>query len=76
MHLALSIASTSVVLALSTPTLTPQHSGTSNRLQAVSPVNADVVWASGTGGTFTVTTNGGQTWKAGIGAYLATPVQE
>jgi len=52
--------------ALSTPTLTPQHSGTTNRLQAVSPVNANVVWASGTGGTFTVTINGGRTWRAGV----------
>jgi photosystem II stability/assembly factor-like uncharacterized protein len=48
------------------PTLTPQHSGTTNRLQAVSPVNASVVWASGVGGTFTVTTNGGRTWRAGV----------
>jgi photosystem II stability/assembly factor-like uncharacterized protein len=52
--------------ALSTPTLTPQHSGTTNRLQAVSPVSANVVWASGTGGTFTRTTNGGKTWRAGV----------
>jgi len=29
------------------PTLTPQNSGTTNRLQAVSAVNSDVVWASG-----------------------------
>jgi photosystem II stability/assembly factor-like uncharacterized protein len=48
------------------PTLTPQNSGTTNRLQAVSPVNSDVVWASGLGGTFVVTTDGGQTWRAGV----------
>jgi photosystem II stability/assembly factor-like uncharacterized protein len=48
------------------PTLTPQNSGTTNRLQAVSPVNASVVWASGIGGTFTVTTNGGRDWHAGV----------
>jgi photosystem II stability/assembly factor-like uncharacterized protein len=48
------------------PTLTPQNSGTTNRLQAVSPVNSDVVWASGLGGTFAVTTDGGETWKAGV----------
>jgi photosystem II stability/assembly factor-like uncharacterized protein len=47
------------------PTLTPQQSGTTNRLQAVSPVNQKVVWASGVGGTFVVTTDGGQTWRAG-----------
>ena len=50
----------------STPTLTPQQSGTTNRLQAVSPVNDQVVWASGVGGTYTVTTDGGQTWRAGV----------
>jgi photosystem II stability/assembly factor-like uncharacterized protein len=32
------------------------------RLQAVSAVNENVVWASGTGGTFVLTTNGGSTW--------------
>src|SRR3981081_155702 len=48
------------------PTLTTQNSGTSNGLIAVSPVNPRVVWASGRGGTFTVTTDGGDTWKAGV----------
>jgi photosystem II stability/assembly factor-like uncharacterized protein len=48
------------------PTLTPQNSGTSNGLIAVSPVNPQVVWASGRAGTFTVTTDGGQTWRAGV----------
>jgi photosystem II stability/assembly factor-like uncharacterized protein len=48
------------------PTLTPQHSGTTQLLIAVSPVNSKVVWAAGTGGTFVVTTNGGATWKSGV----------
>ena len=48
------------------PTLTPQDSGTVNGLIAVSPVNPQVVWASGRLGTFTVTTDGGQTWQAGV----------
>jgi photosystem II stability/assembly factor-like uncharacterized protein len=48
------------------PTLTPQTSGTPNRLQAVSPVNARVVWASGINGTYTLTTDGGNTWRAGV----------
>ena len=48
------------------PTLTPQDSGTTNGLIAVSPVNPRVVWASGRNGTFTVTTDGGETWNAGI----------
>jgi len=47
------------------PTITTQHSGTSNRLQAVSPVNRNVVWASGVGGTFVVTTDGGAHWRDG-----------
>ena len=48
------------------PTVTPQNSGTTNGLIAVSPVNSRVVWASGRGGTFVVTRDGGQTWKAGV----------
>jgi photosystem II stability/assembly factor-like uncharacterized protein len=48
------------------PTLTPQNSGTTQGLIAVSPVNARVVWAAGRGGTFLVTTDGGETWKAGV----------
>lgn len=48
------------------PTLTQQNSGTTNGLIAISPVNPQVVWASGRAGTFTVTTDGGQTWHAGV----------
>jgi photosystem II stability/assembly factor-like uncharacterized protein len=48
------------------PTLTPQQSGTTQLLIAVSPVNARVVWAAGTGGTYVVTTDGGATWKSGV----------
>ena len=48
------------------PTLTPQASGTTQGLIAVSPVNERVVWASGRGGTFAVTTDGGATWRAGV----------
>jgi photosystem II stability/assembly factor-like uncharacterized protein len=48
------------------PTLTAQDSGTTNGLIAVWPVNPQVVWACGRAGTFTVTTDGGQTWKAGV----------
>jgi len=47
------------------PRLTPQSSGTKELLIAVSPVNAQVVWAAGTHGTFLVTTNGGKTWRSG-----------
>ena len=48
------------------PRLTPQDSGTTQGLIAVSPVNKHVVWASGRGGTFAVTTDGGATWRAGV----------
>lgn len=48
------------------PKVTPQTSGTSNSLIAVSAVNSRVVWASGRFGTFTVTSDGGKTWHAGV----------
>ena len=48
------------------PTITPQDSGTTNGLIAVWPVNPQVVWASGRNGTFTVTTDGGETWNASV----------
>jgi photosystem II stability/assembly factor-like uncharacterized protein len=48
------------------PTITTQNSGTTQLLIAVSPVNSEVVWAGGTGGTYVVTTNGGKTWKSGV----------
>ena len=48
------------------PTVAPQNSGTTNGLIAVSPVNSRVVWASGRGGTFVVTTDGGEHWRAGV----------
>ena len=48
------------------PTLTPQESGTTSRLQAVSPVNSQVVWASGIDGTWALTTDGGETWESHV----------
>jgi photosystem II stability/assembly factor-like uncharacterized protein len=48
------------------PTLEQQNSGTTQRLQAISPVNENVAWASGLGGTYAVTTNGGRRWRAGV----------
>jgi len=52
--------------AVHQPKLTPQKSGTTQLLIAVSPVNSRVVWAAGTGGTYVVTTDGGETWKAAV----------
>ena len=48
------------------PILRVQHSGTINRLQAISPVNSQVVWASGVGGTFALTTDGGRNWHSSV----------
>jgi photosystem II stability/assembly factor-like uncharacterized protein len=43
----------------------PQKSNTIANLWGLSIVNANVVWASGTDGTFLRTTDGGHTWQAG-----------
>ena len=48
------------------PQLTEQHSGVTVRLQAVSPVDASVVWASGVHGTWLRTTDGGNSWTHGV----------
>src|SRR5215472_12034031 len=48
------------------PTLTPQDSGTTSGLIAVWPVSPQIVWASGRDGTYTMTTDGGQTWNANV----------
>lgn len=64
--LAAACAKPSTERPVAAPTLTPQQSGTTKRLQAVSPVNRDVVWVSGVGGTYAVTTDGGRTWRAGV----------
>jgi photosystem II stability/assembly factor-like uncharacterized protein len=42
-----------------------QQSGTKASLRGVSALNARVVWASGTGGTYLKTADGGATWTAG-----------
>jgi photosystem II stability/assembly factor-like uncharacterized protein len=48
------------------PTLTPQVSGTTQRFFSVSPVNDRVVWASAAGGTFALTTDGGDSWVSRV----------
>ena len=48
------------------PKLTPQQSGTTQLLISVSPVDSRVVWAAGTGGTYVLTTDGGEHWKAAV----------
>lgn len=51
---------------LAGPTLTPQHSGTTSRLQAVSAVGPQVAWVSGVDGSYAVTRDGGATWHAAV----------
>ena len=48
------------------PILRVQHSGTTQRLQAISPVTDQIVWASGVGGTFALTTDGGRNWRSSV----------
>jgi len=43
-----------------------QPSGVTVRLQAVSVVTPRIVWASGTGGTWVRTIDGGATWASGV----------
>jgi photosystem II stability/assembly factor-like uncharacterized protein len=59
-------SSVAAAVTLGEPTLTPQESGTENRLQAISPVSAQVAWASGVNGTYAITRNGGNTWHAAV----------
>jgi len=49
-----------------TPAMTSQDSGSEVLFIGLSPVDENVVWASGTQGTFARTTDGGATWKTGI----------
>ena len=46
--------------------LEAQSSGTGVLLHAVSPVDENVVWISGQGGTWRRTTDGGATWSGGV----------
>jgi photosystem II stability/assembly factor-like uncharacterized protein len=62
----LALAATAASAQDHQPTLTPQQSGTTQLLIAVSPVNSQVVWAAGAGGVYTVTTDGGNTWRSGV----------
>lgn len=47
------------------PQWTPQPSGTTAALRGVSAVSNLIAWASGAGGTFLRTADGGAAWKAG-----------
>lgn len=47
------------------PQLGEQDSGTSADLRAIAVLDVDTAWASGTGGTWLRTTDGGKTWTSG-----------
>jgi photosystem II stability/assembly factor-like uncharacterized protein len=51
-------------LTLSAQSWTPQQSDTTASLRGISAVNDRIAWASGTGGTYLITTDGGATWNA------------
>lgn len=54
-----------VTPAFCAPIWTVQTSSTTASLRGVSAVSAAVAWASGSGGTYLLTTDGGATWSAG-----------
>jgi len=45
---------------------TPQQSGTTARFRGISAASSMVAWASGSGGTYARTTDGGKTWTASV----------
>lgn len=45
---------------------TPQASGSTARFRGVSAVSRTVAWASGSGGTYARTTDGGSTWRSAV----------
>ena len=48
------------------PVLTSQTSGVDARFIGISPVDEDIVWISGAGGTYARTTDGGAHWQADV----------
>jgi photosystem II stability/assembly factor-like uncharacterized protein len=45
---------------------TPQQSGTAARFRGISAASSMVAWASGSGGTYSRTTDGGKTWTSSV----------
>src|SRR4051812_2834577 len=52
--------------APASPVLTPQKSGTLHNLIGISAVSDRVAWAAGRGGTFSITTDGGEHWRSAV----------
>ena len=57
---------TTPVTTLDDPHWLVQPSGTTQRFQAISIVDRSTVWVSGTGGTYSYTTNGGADWHTSV----------
>jgi photosystem II stability/assembly factor-like uncharacterized protein len=55
-----------LVLSAAAQNWTLQPSGTTASLRGVSAVNPNVVWASGSGATWLLTTDGGAHWQSGV----------
>ena len=53
-----------VAASLSAQSWIPQKSGTTASLRGIAAVSDQVAWASGAGGTYLITTDGGSTWTA------------
>jgi len=63
----LKILGVALILCAAAPAQwTTQQSGTTVRFRGVSAVSASVAWASGSGGTFARTTDGGATWHSSV----------
>jgi photosystem II stability/assembly factor-like uncharacterized protein len=54
------------VCVVAQPQWTSQKSGTTARFRGVSALSQRVVWASGNGGTYALTTDGGATWQSAV----------
>lgn len=52
--------------AAGSPSWTPQESGTAASFRGLHALSDRVVWASGTGGTWARTTDGGENWASGV----------
>lgn len=63
--LILTVAATQVAGVAYGQSWIAETSSSTASLRGVSAVNARVVWASGTGGTYLVTVNGGEHWRTG-----------
>src|SRR5580700_2767241 len=64
MKIAVSMLSGALCLVAQTPAWVAQESGTTASLRGISAVSAKVAWASGSGGTYLKTLDGGTTWVA------------